>query len=241
VQPEVNRNTSYSQSLNAASPDGIVLTYNQNLNQSINFQPTPSFLINTTTGVMTIPSSETPLIVDNLNSQGAGADAAFSGNILAANGSFVEFDWMFDGVNQTVVNNAPVVSDGMLSGVIGTVFNFLFTITDPDGDPVSFDPGLFAILGPTPAIAPTFDHTTGMLSWDSAGSPLGNYIFQVRGRDDGNLTDVGSVSVNVVGATGVIPEPASLLVHAGLTCCAMLGAAWWRRKSLTVGRESSTA
>ncbi|RIK72850.1 MAG: hypothetical protein DCC67_18640 [Planctomycetota bacterium] len=234
VQPEVSRLSSYSQNLNATSPDGLALSYNQNLNQNINFQPTPSFLVNTSTGLMTIPSSETPLITDNttLGGQNVGADAAFSGNIVAANGSFVEFDWMFDGVDAQGVNNAPDVADGALANIVGTVFNFTFTASDPDGDPVTFDPGLFAILGPVPAIAPVFNNLTGLLTWDSAGSALGTYIFQVRGRDPGNLTDIGSLTVTLRRPQqGVVPEPASLLVHGGLLACGLLGAVWHRRKA----------
>jgi hypothetical protein len=236
VQSQVSRLGAYSDNLDATSPTGLTLSYNQNLNQNITFQPTPSFLVNTSTGLMTIPAGETPLIVDHAQAQNTGADAAFSGNILSSDGSFVEFDWMFDGVN-AAINNAPDVNDGSNSGVVGTLFNFLFTITDPEGETLgsglSFDATLFGILGPVPAIAPVFNALTGQFSWDSTGSALGQYIFQVRGRDSGNLTDVGSFTVDLlqVGPPGAVPEPAALLVHGGLATCGLLGWIVWRRRS----------
>jgi hypothetical protein len=237
VQSQVSRLGAYSDNLDATSPSGHTLSYNQVLNQSINFQPTPSFLVDPTTGLMTIPSGETPLITDNTTLGGAnvGGDAAFSGNILSSDGSSVEFDWMFDGVD-SAINNAPDVGDGSDFGVVGTIFNFLFPITDPEGETLgmglSFDPGLFGILGPVPAIAPIFDHLTGLLTWDSTGSALGTYIFQVRGRDSGNLTDVGSYTVDLVNvsAPGVVPEPASIIVHGGIALCGLGGALVARRK-----------
>jgi hypothetical protein len=231
VQSQVSRLGAYSDNLDATSPDGLTLSYNQNLNLNINSQ-IPGFTVNTSTGLMTIPAANTPSITDNTSNggQNVGADAAFSGNIIASNGSFVEFDWMFDGVD-AAVNNAPDVNDGALSGVVGTLFNFLFTITDPDGDPTSFDPGFYAVLGPTPAISAVFNDLTGMFSWDSTGSPLGTYIFQVRGRDSGNLTDIGSLTINVQAPppNGAVPEPASVLVHGGLLGFSLVGTILWRK------------
>jgi hypothetical protein len=241
VQSQVNRNGAYSDNLDATSPSGLTLTYNQNLNLNITGQPTPGFNINTTTGLMTIPAGPTEAgsVDDNTSFGGlnVGADKAFSGNIVASDGSFVEFDWMFDGVDGTTANLAPDVNDGANSGVVGTLFNFLFTITDPEGETLgsglSFDATLFGILGPVPAIAPVFNALTGQFSWDSTGSALGQYIFQVRGRDSGNLTDVGSFTVDLlqVGPPGAVPEPAALLVHGGLATCGLLGWVVWRRRS----------
>jgi hypothetical protein len=226
VQSEVSRLGAYSDNLDATSPDGLTLSYNQNLNQNITSQ-VPGFVVDPSTGGLSIPAANTPSIVDHAQAQNIGADAAFSGNIIASDGSFVEFDWMFDGVD-AAVNNAPDVSDGVLADVVGTVFNFLFAITDP-GDTTSFDPGLFAILGPSPVLAPIFDHLTGLLTWDSAGSAPGQYIFQVRGRDSGNLTDVGSVNITVQQSNNVVPEPGSLLVHGGLILSTVLGSLGWKK------------
>ncbi|MCC6493263.1 MAG: hypothetical protein IT424_09600 [Pirellulales bacterium] len=239
VQSQVSRLGAYSDSLHATSPAGLTLTYNQALNLSINSQPTPSFSVNTTSGALSIPAGETPLITDNttLSGQNVGADAAFSGNILASDGSFVEFDWMFDGVD-SAVNNAPDVGNGSDSGIVGTLFNFLFPITDDTdtfpGGGLTFDLGFSAILGPVPAIAPIFNAATGAFSWDSAGSALGTYIFQVRGRDSGNLTDVGSFTVDLIRVrppNGVVPEPMSILVHGGLAASGFLALAVSRRRA----------
>lgn len=230
VQPEVSRLGSYSDNLGAVSPDGLSLSYNLNLNESINFL-VPGLTVDST-GQLSIPGANTPSITDNTSNSGqnVGADAAFSGNILASDGSSVEFDWMFDGVD-SAINNAPEVSDGNLQDIVGTIFNFMFSITDPDGDPTSFDPGLFASLGPTPAIAPVFNYLTGQLTWNSAGSAPGTYIFQVRGRDSGNLTDVGSLTVDLQQQqNGAIPEPGSLLVHAGLFVFALTSSMFRRRR-----------
>jgi len=220
VQPEVNRMGSYSQSLNAVSPDGLSLSYNQDLNTNITSQP-EGFSINTTTGLMTITGGSPGTADYNDNPTESGADRAFSGNIIASDGSFVEFDWMFDGVDQSV-NNAPTVADGMAMGNSGDPFNFTFTTSDPDlGDVVTLDAALFAIVGLVPAIAPIYNSLTGMISWNSLGSAFGSYIFQARGFDLGLLSDVGSWTVelkdpNAGGNGGVIPEPTALIVWGSL-------------------------
>jgi hypothetical protein len=233
VQSQVSRLGAYSDNLDATSPQGHTLSYNQALNINIFAQPTTNFNINTSTGLMTIPAGDTATQVPDNTAGNVGADKAFSGNILSSDGSFVEFDWMFDGVN-TAVNNAPDVNDGSLSGAPGTLFNFLFTITDPEGDTTAFDPGFFAILGPMPAIAPIFNNLTGQFTWNSLGSALGTYIFQVRGRDlPGNLTDVGSLTINLTSVApppGTIPEPASILVHGGLLGSFVIGSILRRRR-----------
>jgi hypothetical protein len=220
VQSQVNRSSFYSDNLDATSPDGLMLSYNQNLNLNITSQ-IPAFTIDPNTGQMFIAAGfpGTQSITDNttLSGQNVGADAAFSGNIVASDGSFVEFDWMFDGVNQTA-NLAPNVSDATFSGAPGTLFNYVFTITDPNNDsPLTFDAGFFSILGPGAAIAATFNHLTGQFSWDSTGSAPGTYIWQVRGRDPGGLTDVGSITINLVAqGDSAVPEPASFLIMVGM-------------------------
>ncbi len=214
IQPEVNRNTFYTDNLNATSPDGLSLTYNNNLNLNIFAQPTATFSIDST-GQLFISAAETPSVLDNQFN--VGADRAFSGNVIASNGSFVEFDWMFDGVDQAV-NNAPEVSNTTVFGAPGTLFNYVFTITDPDGDtPLTFDSGFFSILGPAAALPATFNALTGAFSWDSTGSAPGTYIWQVRGSDPGGLTDVGSITIHLAAQQDpAVPEPASFLILVGM-------------------------
>ena len=98
VQPEVLRGVAYSGNLGAVSGSGLTLTYDQVLNQNINSQPL-GFSVNSTTGALTIDAASTLAGYSDNPSGNIGADRAFSGNIKASDGSFVEFDWLFDGVN----------------------------------------------------------------------------------------------------------------------------------------------
>jgi hypothetical protein len=168
--------------------------------------------VNPATGALTIAPGSPGVAdyTDHSQAQNIGADRAFSGNIVASNGSFVEFDWMFDGVDQGAQNQAPTVLDDFDSGVPGDFFSHTFVATDPDLplDTLTWNATLFGILGPTPAIAPVWNSALGQVTWDSTGSPLGTYIFQARISDLGGLTDVGGFSVTLV------PEPATLSLAA---------------------------
>ncbi len=94
VQPEVIKGADYNGNLGAVAGPGLTLSYNQTLNENINSQP-PGFTVNAATGALHIPAASTAGYLDN-PSGNVGADYAFSGNILASDGSSVEFDWLFD-------------------------------------------------------------------------------------------------------------------------------------------------
>lgn len=205
IQPEVVRNQNYSDNLSAI---GTGLTYNQDLNTSISSQP-PGYAVNPITGQITIPAASTATYVDNPTGN-VGADYAFSGNIIAPDGSFVEFDWLFDAVNVGSLNRAPDVLDAAISVVRGTTVNYTATATDPDGDALTWSFGGF--LG-GPAIAPSFNAATQLFTWDTTGSALGAYnaLFTAS---DGSLTDTGTLGITVraPGDGGNVPEPASLVL-----------------------------
>lgn len=221
VQPEVLRGANYSDNLGATSGSGHTLTYNGALNGIP--QQAVGLTINPTTGQLTIPAASTAQYADNpIN---AGADQAFSGTILSSDGSFVEFDWLFDGVDSTS-NQAPDVDDVVINALVGQTINQTVTGTDPDGNPLTWD--LLSSFGPCGAINPTFDPQTQQLSWDSTGCGVGTYIFNVR-ASDGSLTDVGTVTVNLSTGTTAVFEPATLLTFgAGLLG---IGAVARRRRS----------
>jgi hypothetical protein len=205
IQPEVSRlaGNDYSQGLNATSPDALALSYNQNLNLNITSQ-VPGFTVNTTTGQMTIiGDANRAQITDNtsFSGQNVGADAAFSGNIIASDGSMVEFDWMFDGVD-AAANQAPMVDDAVINALVGPgPIMHTFTATDPEdgallGPPGSWDPVLVLGAGFINAL-PTFDPNTQMLSWDTTGYAAGTYLIQARAFDSNSVGDFGLLTVNL--------------------------------------------
>lgn len=211
IQPEVLRNANYSDNLGATSGSGHTLTYNQNINGH-DTQP-PGYAVNGATGQITIPAASTATYADN-NSGNPGADYAFSGNILSSDGSFVEFDWLFDAVNSTG-NLAPDVDDAVINALVGDTINHPFTASDPNNDPLTLT--LVNFNGPCGTLNGTFDANTGDFSWDSTGCGPGTYIVNVQ-ASDGLLTDVGTLTINLSqGDPGEIPAPAALLTFgAGL-------------------------
>jgi len=98
VNRNVIRGQDYRASLGASSPHEQRLTYDQALSENITAQP-PGLVIDPQTGLMTINGDQTPKYKDNPRSPGA--DFAFSGTVHAQDGSFVKFEGLFDGVNNT--------------------------------------------------------------------------------------------------------------------------------------------
>ncbi|BBB28516.1 PEP-CTERM sorting domain-containing protein [Neptunomonas japonica] len=233
IQPEVSRlaGSDYSQGLNATSPDGLTLTYNQDLNVNINSQ-VPGFTVDPTTGLMTIVGDvNRAQITDHTAAQNPGADAAFSGNIIASNGSFVEFDWMFDGVD-AASNQAPVVADAIINALVGPgPISHIFTALDAEDGALlagaSWDPNLVLGAGFIHAL-PTFNTATQTFSWDTTGYAPGTYLIQARAFDSQNVGDFGLLTVNLSNPTNPptgIPLPGSIFLF-GLG----LAALGWKRK-----------
>ena len=217
LQSEVSRlaGNDYSQNLNATSADGYTLTYDQALNQNINSQ-IPGFTVDTTTGQLTIVGDANRAQITDNTLYNAGADAAFSGNIFANDGgSFVEFDWMFDGVN-AAANQAPTVDDATINALVGGgPISYTFTGMDPEDASVTWDPQL--VLGAGFDFAtPTFDVNTQLLSWDTTGYSAGSYLIQARAFDSQNVGDYGLLTVNLSDNTTLppssVPEPGTLLL-----------------------------
>ena len=218
VQSEVVRGADYNGSLGAVAGPGLTLSYNQNLNQSINSQP-PGFVIDPNTGALFIPGSSAAVYGEN--GQNLGADYAFSGNILASNGSFVEFDWLFDAVQTGTGNLAPQVNDAIINVIQGNTASHTFTGTDPNGTPYAGHTENGFDVTPTAGawfVAQAFGNPVPDVFAGPVGSPtlsslLVQYIAQVL-ASDGSLTDVGQLTINVVsnGGGGTVPEPATLLL-----------------------------
>lgn len=211
VQPEVLRGTAYSGNLGAISASGLTLTYDQVLNGGIASQPL-GFLINTATGALTIDAASTLTGYSDNAGTNIGADRAFSGNIKASDGSFVEFEWLFDGVN-ALSNLAPTVNDQIINALVGDTVGTTVTASDdglPTGTLTWADIGLLGSLG-TCANAPTFNTATQAFSWNTAGCAVGQYIYQVQ-ASDGQKSDNGTITINIGqgGGGNQVPEPGIL-------------------------------
>ncbi|MEX2264377.1 MAG: putative Ig domain-containing protein [Bryobacteraceae bacterium] len=204
IQPEVVRGSAYPGNLGAVAGPGVTLSYNQNLNVNISLQP-PGFTINPTTGALFIPAASTATYADN-TSGNPGADYAFSGNILASDGSRVEFDWLFDAVDTGSGNLAPTVTDVTLNAAPGQTVTHTVTGTDPNNNPLTFS--FVTMLGSAPAIAPTFNASTRVFTWNTTGSPLGTYLAQFQ-ASDGFLTDIGTATINL-SLSGSVQTPTPL-------------------------------
>ena len=215
VQPEVVRGTNYAGNLGAVGGSGITLSYNQALN-GIPSQP-PGFTVDPVTGALSIPAASTATYLDNSGGN-AGADYAFSGNILASDGSSVEFDWLFDAVDTGSGNLAPTVNDDIINALVGDTINFTFTASD-DGlpnPPGALTWSFINLLGGG-VLPASFDPLTQLFSWDSTGSAPGTYIAQAQ-ASDGSLTDIGLLTINLSTPGGgggpgpTIPEPSTVLL-----------------------------
>jgi hypothetical protein len=217
IQPEVNRNTGYSDGLGAVSGNAGSLSYNDtlNLNGGGNFTQTPGYMVNAASGQITIDQPNASTLGDNPTSN-VGADYMFSGNIVnSLNGDFVEFDWLFDAVNQTTQQNlAPDVSDHIVNVMLGDTVNVNVIGTD-NVDSIADDVllSLINFFGPGVNLAASFvpgaagDPTSGLFSWNTIGSALGSYTALIQGSD-GSSTDVGSITINVI--ANQVPAPATL-------------------------------
>jgi hypothetical protein len=224
IQPEVNRNTAYSDNLGVTGPGTISYSIDPNAiiaDLGVNGN-LPGFAISSN-GTITMPLSTTSLIPDNTTNTGSGinvgADAAFFGKIISSDGSNVEFVWVFDAVNQGSGNQAPNVGDVTINAVVGANISQLIAATDPNGDPVSLS--LSSFNGPGGPVAASFldnGDDTGLFEWATGGFQVGTYIATIRGSD-GSLTDTGQITINLTNGGGgnpnVIPLPASIWLLGG--------------------------
>ena len=222
INPEVIRGNVYNDSLGAVAGNGGTLTYDNALSEGIFPASTPAYTV-TAAGELHITSAVTATMThDNPIASNPGADYEFSGNIYNSDGSSIEFEWMWDAVDGGTNNNlAPVVNDMVLNVLQGDVLNATVTGSDPDGDPLTWS--LLNFFGTGDNGLFTFDPVTQAIMWDTTGAGLGTYIANVR-ASDGSLTDVGTITINVLGSR--VPEPGILaLLGLGFT-----GLAFTRRR-----------
>jgi len=205
INPEVVRGAAYSDNLGASSGTGLTLTYNQQLN-GINSQPL-GFQVNTNTGELTIDAASTLVGYSDNPTANVGADVAFSGQILASDGSMVEFDWLFDGVGKSS-GLAPDVQDQVINALVGDIVTTTVIGSDPEGGPLTWD--MLSFFGPPGALNPTFDPLTQLLTWNTAGLAAGDtLVANIRAKDNTGLTDVGTIRINLARS---VPEPSTLLL-----------------------------
>ena len=210
VQREVLRGVAYNGNLGAVAGAGLTLSYDQVLNAGIFSQPA-GFTVNTLTGALAITAASTsgPSYVDN-NAGNIGADAFFSGNIKASDGSSVEFEGVFDGVN-SLGNVAPTVNDQIINALVGDSISTTVTATDdglPNGTLTWTNIGLLGSQG-TCSNAPVFNVATQAFTWNTAGCAIGTYVYQVQ-ANDGQKTDFGTITINLGINGNQVPEPGIL-------------------------------
>ena len=135
INPEVQRGVNYSDNLGAVSGSGHTLSYGLHTNTGISSQATGLSI--DSTGTLSIDAASTSTYADN--GSNLGADMAFSGSISSSDGSMVEFDWLFDGVDATAHNSSPVVQDIVINALVGDDISTTVLGTDPDGNPLTWD------------------------------------------------------------------------------------------------------
>lgn len=207
IQQEVVRGTTYSDNLDVI---GTVTYDDTHLATGMSSQAT-GYSIDST-GQITITN---PQYSDN--SSNAGADQAFSGTIDAADGSSVEFVWLFDAVDTgTVTNQAPTVVDAVVNALVGDTISETIVMTDPDLDTVtgSFVSFLDGSGGAVNASSYSFTPGTYAFEWDSTGFAAGTYQAVFEGSD-GSLTDRGTLTINLTEPVAAVSAP-SIFALGGL-------------------------
>ena len=198
----------YNQNLNAV---GTALTYDQNLNLNITSQP-PGFTVNPSTGLMEIAGADTQNYTEN--PYNAGADYAFSGNIKAADGSFVQYDWVLDLVT-AASNLAPNLTDMVINGLIGDTLTGTMVGFDPEGNGLTWF--LQSLVGAgMDATNFTFNAVTQAFSFDTTGFSVGSYVANI-GASDGALNGFGAITFNLANkppkdGSSSVPEPSAIML-----------------------------
>jgi hypothetical protein len=206
VSNEVVSGADYDQNLNAV---GVGLTYDQILAEGISGQPS-GFTVDPVTGAMHIPAANTATYGQNTSNDGA--DYAFSGNIKATDGSFTQFDWVFDVVT-AASNLAPNLVDIVINGLVGDTLSGTITGADPEGNALTWF--VQSLLGAGMDVTNfTFNAATQAFSFDTTGLNVGQYIANI-GANDGALNGFGSITFNLTnGPANPIPEPSAILLLA---------------------------
>ncbi|SLN24519.1 hypothetical protein PEL8287_01121 [Roseovarius litorisediminis] len=211
IQQEVSRLSAYSDNLGVTGPGPF--TYDDTF-LATGLGSNPAGYDIDSNGTITMPLSTTSAILDNTSNTGSGinegADLAHSGQINSADGSSVQYVWVFDATN-AAGNNSPDVDDVVINAVVGDNINTLITAIDPDGDPVTLS--LTSFNGPGGAVGNggfvDNGNDTGTFTWNSNGFAPGTYIAAILGSD-GSLTDTGSIRINLTARTGgQVPLPAT--------------------------------
>ena len=223
VQQEVVLGQNYSDNLDAFSGNGLGLTYSSTTaSGDTGVAEGPDTFAIDALGNITIDAGNeaagtgTYDISDNTSQPGA--DHAFEGTISNADGSSVEFYWVFDGVESGgPANNAPNIDDLVVNVILGQTLNQTIEATDPNtGDTLTLDLLSFTGSGESfPAGLSGNSPLSGLFTWDSTGSNVGDSFLAIFETSDGSLTDRGSLRINVIadpGGTPAVPLPAGLVL-----------------------------
>ncbi|UWQ23205.1 VPLPA-CTERM sorting domain-containing protein [Jannaschia sp. W003] len=240
IQQEVVRGQNYSDNVDATSGNGLALSYAATTASGLTGVASgPDTYSIDANGTITIAAGDQALGTGtydiNDNNFEPGADHAFEGTIANADGSSIEFYWVFDGVEDDGTNNlAPQVDDLVVTVVAGTTLNQVITATDPNsGDTLTLDLISFDGAGGTfPGGLSGASPLSGNFSWDSTGTSAGDSFLALFEASDGSLTDRGSLRINVIAGGGTSPVPlpaAGFLLLGGIASLGGLGA--MRRRS----------
>lgn len=142
---------------------------------------------------------------------------------VSRGGSIVDLPEITGAITTDVAGNLPPVAAATdLGDVANAIINHLFTATD-DGGTSGLSWGNLQVTAGSPAFAPILG-ANGQFTWATQNSARpAIYTFEATVTDAGGLTDVGTLTLNLI-----VPEPASMTLF-GLAMIGLVGFGFRKR------------